>query len=87
MIDPLLAWIGKLVGTLLGGPGIAVLGDPALDGDPPPAGSRRLAWVNRLAGLVLMLAVLLFFGAPWQLVGAIGLIGLVIVLRPRYLPL
>ena len=86
-MDPLLAWLGKLVGTLLGGPGVAVLGDPGLDVEPPAAVSHRPSWVNRLAGLVAVLAVLLFFGTPWQLLGPIGLLGLVFVFRPRFLPL
>jgi hypothetical protein len=89
----LLAWLGKIVGTLLGGPGIAVLGDPGVPlGDPESpdeaaAESDVPPWMGRLAGVLVVLAVLAFFGAPWQMLGALGVLGLIFVFRPRYLPL
>lgn len=86
----LVAWVGRLLGTLVGGPGIAVLGDPGLPLEPADEVSGESdvpGWMKRAAAVLFVLAVLLFFGAPWQMLGALGLIGLVFVVRPRWLPL
>lgn len=53
----LIAWIGNFIATLIGGPGVAVIGDPG----EPAAG--RVPQVVALA--VTALVVLLAFSAIW----------------------
>jgi len=54
----LVAWIGNVMGTLIGGPGIAVIGDPA----EPAAG--RLPWIAPFAIAVLIVVFALSMAWP-----------------------
>ena len=81
----MLAYIGKLVGTAVVGPGAVVLGDPGLDPAPAPTSpGQRL--VNRLAGMALpVLLLLALTGFAWPILAlvAIGLIVMIITSRYR----
>ncbi|MEO6346157.1 MAG: hypothetical protein ABIP01_06405 [Candidatus Limnocylindria bacterium] len=56
----LMGWIGKVIATLIGGPAVAVIGDPA----EPAAG--RVSWVVpvAIAVLVVVFALSMYWGRP-----------------------
>ena len=65
------AWIGKMLGTALGGPGVAVLGDPGLPEES--ADEQPTFWTYRLIGVAAALLIVLWAGAPLIAVGGVGL--------------
>lgn len=78
-MDRFLAWIGKLIGTVMVGPGAVVLGDPGLDYDPPSKPWSPMTY--RLIGLGFAAAVLAIARVPLPVIAivlvlAAGLIGL-----------
>jgi hypothetical protein len=69
----LLSWIGKIVATAYGGPGIVVLGDPGLD--PEIAGPNAPRWGSRIAVLApLIILVLILIGSAWPIVALVAAI-------------
>ena len=54
----LMGWIGNVIATLIGGPGIVVIGDPA----EPAAG--RTPWLVPLAIAVLIVLIVLSMAWP-----------------------
>ncbi|HEX6128033.1 MAG TPA: hypothetical protein VF071_03325 [Candidatus Limnocylindria bacterium] len=81
----LLAYIGKLVGTAVVGPGAVVLGDPGLDAMPTPTtAGQRLAYRLAAVGLPVLL-VLALVGLAWPILAlvAFGLCVMIIVSRHR----
>ena len=68
-----LSWIGKIVATAWGGPGLAVLGDPGLD--PVLADPAMPRWVSRVAALApIAILMLIVFGLPWPIVALVAAI-------------
>jgi hypothetical protein len=69
----LLSWIGKILATAYGGPGIVVLGDPGLDYEVPYPNAPR--WASRIGALAPLAVVLLvFIGLPWPFVAVVAAI-------------
>jgi predicted benzoate:H+ symporter BenE len=69
----LLSWIGKIVATAWGGPGLVVLGDPGLD--PALADAAGPRWVTRIATFApLVILVLILIGLPWPIVAVVAAI-------------
>lgn len=68
----LMTWIGKLIGTVMVGPGAVVLGDPGLDVEPATKPWSPMTY--RVIGLVLALTVLAIGGVPLPVLGIIGLV-------------
>lgn len=69
----LLSWIGKIVATMWGGPGLVVLGDPGLD--PALADATGPRWVTRIATFApLVILVLILIGLPWPIVAVVAAI-------------
>jgi len=79
----LLAYIGKLVGTAVVGPGAVVLGDPGLDPMPAPTTpGQRFAY--RLAGVALpVLLVLALIGLAWPILASIAFVLCVVIIVSR----
>jgi predicted lipid-binding transport protein (Tim44 family) len=77
----LLAWFGKLLATVVGGPGIVVLGDPGLATErslPSGIGLLLLA----LAGILVMTAVAGIPGAILYLI-VLASVGVRLRIQPR----
>jgi hypothetical protein len=72
-MDGFVAWVGKLIGTMIAGPGAVVLGDPALAGDPVTRRWSPLTY--RVVGVVLALSILVVGGMPWPVVAVVALVG------------
>lgn len=75
------AWLAELAGTAIAGPGATVIGDPGLVRDPSEAPTSP--WLGRLAGLLLMTAILLVAGLPLQALPFVGLLVVVFMLLDR----
>jgi hypothetical protein len=82
MFHRLLTWLAWLAVGLVGGPGIAVVGDPDA-GTPAPVRSRRSARIERTAVIGLALIAAFAVGAPPAGLAVAAVIGLAIVLRVR----
>lgn len=67
-----LSWIGKIVATAYGGPGIVVLGDPGLDPAIPEPAPR---WAFRIGAVVpIAVLVLYFVGLQWPFIAVVAAI-------------
>jgi hypothetical protein len=67
----LLAYIGKLIGTVVVGPGAVVLGDPGLDPVPAPTTPWQRITYRVAAAAVPVILVLIVLGVAWTALAVI----------------